>query len=306
MAILKLTVKNPQGTFSENWVLIKGIEDIKKVEKLGCPEKVNKRYELKDPSLKSDKIPEVIAEIIETDCDGDWYGEYASLQGLYEYKYDKSPVKYETQEFEPELLGEINLENATNINDMRVSVYKTNWKREGEKNIDLSSAVQFSDLERMFTPEFALPVRPCYLTSEQTYKIIRKHVNDNINSAVAVVTSDYDFCFTVKKKITIKPITWKTEIKKSNGRSYAKPRFRSRTHTHKQIEIFEMTHKGKNYGDYTVIEGFKGENFNDLVENIKLCLKELMEYINLPVKECEHCGGTGSIINKNFDKNVRK
>jgi hypothetical protein len=61
-------------------------------------------------------------------------------------------------------------------------------------------------LERMLTPEFALHERPCSITSKQTYDIVRYYVKENIDPKQAEVTSDYDFCFTVKKKVAIKPL----------------------------------------------------------------------------------------------------
>jgi hypothetical protein len=80
------------------------------------------------------------------------------------------------------------------------------------------------------------------------------------------------------------------------GKSYARPKIHERTVEYKLVEIFEMTHDERGYQGYTPISGFKGDSLVDLVENVKLFLDELMFHINSPVKECEHCGGTGHIL----------
>ena len=33
---------------------------------------------------------------------------------------------------------------------------------------------------------------------------------------------------------------------------------------------------------------------------------DLINYINMPVAECQHCGGTGHVITKSFDMNKRE
>ena len=177
------------------------------------------------------------------------------------------------------------------------------YSHKGTKEIDLSSVVRYDELEEMLTPEFLLCIRPCCLTSKQSYVIIRQYVKDNINSKMAVITSDYNFCFTVKKKINIKPLTQTWEEKKKNGKSYARPRVHSKKIEYTQKEVFEMTNNEDNYKGYTVIPGFKGASLADLAENIKLYLDELIHFINSPVSECEHCNGTGHIIEKFNDRN---
>jgi hypothetical protein len=64
-----------------------------------------------------------------------------------------------------------------------------------------------------------------------------------------------------------------------------------------------MTHSGSNYAGYTIVDGFTGNNHKDLKLQIDTYLKELMEFINEPTRECEHCKGAGFIIDTNFDKN---
>ena len=202
-------------------------------------------------------------------------------------------------------MGEIKSEWAENPADARYSVWNGEYKHEGNRMVSISSVASFSELSEMMTPDLLLHNQPCSISSEQTYKIIRKHVSDNIDPKWAVITSDYDFCFTVKKKIAIKPITRTYEQTKSNGRSYAKPRLSTKTTTHKESEIFEMTHSGRCYKGYTPISGFKGDSLQELINNIDQYLSELMTYINEPLSECQHCNGTGHIFGEPFEKNKR-
>ena len=120
-----------------------------------------------------------------------------------------------------------------------------------------------------------------------------------------MVTSDYDFCFTVKRKITIKPITTRREIKKDNGRSYASPKFKTIIQQFKEIEIFEMTPEDKKYGGYTPIAPWHANNLREMKEQIETYLANLMEEINKPVAECECCNGTGHVVGPNIDTNAR-
>ena len=66
----------------------------------------------------------------------------------------------------------------------------------------------------------------------------------------------------------------------------------------REIEIFEMTDDQHKYKGYTVIEGFKGNNIEELKENIDNYLKDLMAKINEPVVDCPHCKGKGIVLNK--------
>lgn len=293
----------PQSTFDPAWYFILS-ESLDKVEELVKGKAINKRYVLKDPELQSDKIPlrlslEEIEEYYD-DEDYQYYWSnpvYSSLMGLYQAEYDHTKDEWKEVEVEIEKLGDI--EKVGPISDLKVTIpIDSRWVNKGTKEVDLSSIVRWDELHAMLTPEFLRYTNPCSLTSIQTYEIVRQYVKENINPKYAVVTSDYDFCFTVKKKIAIKPFVRKWEEKKSNGKSYARPKIKSKTIKYKEEEIFEMTSKEKKYGGYTLIEGFKGESLEDLIENLKLYLEELMEYINAPLKECECCHGTGHTLEK--------
>ena len=137
---------------------------------------------------------------------------------------------------------------------------------------------------------------PSRLTSRNSYRIIRQHVKENINGKYAEITSDFNFCFTVKKNLSLPiPIANKREILTARGRSYRKKRYRENLIKERQIEVFEMTWSPENYSGYTAIEGFFGKDHQDLKQNIDNYLEGLIARINEPLKDCPHCEGLGVI-----------
>lgn len=224
--------------------------------------------------------------------------EFSQVQGMYQEKYEMTEETWKPRSFELELLGTLEVSNWQKPEAMIVKQSETSSHRDGIVAVDLSTIVCYSDIERMLTPEFLLHNRPCTLTSDQVYKIVRAYVKENINHRAAEITSDYDFCFTVKRKVAHKPILHRQEITKANGRSYANPRFKTHTTTHKYVEIFEMTPASQRYGTYTVIQGWKADSLQDMQEQIKYYLDALMKEINAEYVECECCKGVGAVVNK--------
>lgn len=299
--------KELSGTHSKSWFFLEGESELKTIQMIKTLPRKLTGFILCNDSLKSDTIPlelskeQVQAEWDDDNCNYWWNNEniFFPLRPLYKEVYSQ-PVKYlEDVEFKTECLGELNIEPAEYSVDNRYFVpINPDYSHKGTKEIDLSSVTRYDELEEMLTPEFLLCTRPCHLTSKQSYVIIRQYVKDNIDSKMAEITSDYNFCFTVKKKIKIKPYAQTWEEKKKNGRSYARPRVNSKKVEYVKKEIFEMTNEEDNYKNYTPISGFKGSSLADLAENIKLYLDELMHFINEPLSECEHCNGTGHNIDK--------
>jgi hypothetical protein len=304
------------STFKNDWYFLPDTESITKVTKLK-----NQGYETTHWALKDESayikgvVPKSIT--LEESCeyfdDGEVYdwcigsdSKYYLYRNLYEQVRKSLPPVEETVEYSVEDQGFIQQELVNNdYSCMKVSVLKDPcWAYQGQKELDLSKVVHYYELEELLTPDLLLHNRPCYITADQTYEIVRNHIKNNINPKYARITSDYNFCFTVKKNIQIKPFIRKTEITKSNGKSYAKPKFNTNKIEYKQVELFEMC-PSKPYRDYTCIKGFKGASLSDLVENMKLYLEELMEVINAPVAECQHCNGTGHTFDKVTNINER-
>ena len=152
--------------------------------------------------------------------------------------------------------------------------------------------------------------RPCTLTSQQVYKIVRAHIQNNIDGKVARITSNYDFCFEVQRVVQHKPVEIKREKLTASLKSYRPPRFTTSVSTNKLVKLFSMTWAGagkgtKGYGDYPIIDGWKADSLQELYDNMQQYLSDLMQEINKPVVECLHCNGTGQVT-KTVETNARK
>lgn len=306
-----------KATFLDSWKFLEGVEALNSVQVKKPTAYINVRWELIDKDDNELNLPEVLtpSEVCEWWNDNDDVydhvigqdSKYYKFRTFYSRKRDIAPDEWEDVDFEVELLGNLSCAEVDNFTDMKIVVGKTSHNhRKPNSDIvqDLSKIATYSEIEKILVPDIAIHNRPCSIDADTTYKIIRNHVNDNIEGKYARVTSNYDFCFTVKKRIRVEPYTYKTEVKKGNGRSYARPRFNTHKVEFREVEIFEMC-PSKPYQKYTPIIGFKGENLADLAENIKLYLDELMEVINAPVHECPHCDGRGSVVLKVEDINKR-
>lgn len=149
-------------------------------------------------------------------------------------------------------------------------------------------------LDRILFPSLILPQRPCRLSSQQTYNIVRQYVKNHIDPKVAVITSDYDFCFTVRKRIPLAvPHKYTVDVNKAYKRQ--KPKYVDKVRDERQETIFEMTYAPKNYDNYTPIKGFQASTQAELKGMIDDYCQRLITHINTPLEECETCGGRGII-----------
>ncbi len=108
-----------------------------------------------------------------------------------------------------------------------------------------------------------LPMKPSALSSEDSYKIIRAYIKEKIDGRYAEITSDYDFCFTVKKKIKLT-----TPYTETFSPIFGKGKSRKELISNRSVQIFEMTDDVKKYNGYTPIKGFVGKDHADLKKNI--------------------------------------
>ena len=283
----------PGKTFSKDWYLT---DEPKRISKKVYGENVNYRYELMDESF-SDKLPatikrEDVAEYNDDTYEWEWYNDMFKYKSLYELKYDKQDDTEEDIPFSLEILFEV--DNITEPDKMSYNIQKTRYKSDGLTQITEES-ISHPLIDRVIYPEILLTKRPCKLSSQQTYEIIRQYVKENIDLKVATITSDYDFCFTVKKRIKLAKVKKFTVDVNNNifQKRKRKPKYVERQETERLEEVFEMTHKKEGYQHYTVIEGFFAENQHELKKKIDRYLKELIEHINHPIKECDKCEGGG-------------
>lgn len=282
------------------WFFLRGATSIDKFEEKQPKASITKGYKLRDPDFESDKIPAYLTheQVAERYSGGEIYWEnYDNIRSLYVEDIQEQPEAIIPSPFKLDCLGDIRVEGLlSEPRNMTYKVYRDGtWTHKGDIELDLRYIATWDEIDKLLVPDFALKDRPCKLTSKQTYDIIRHYVNTHINPAHAVVSSDYDFCFNVRKKIAIQPYVRRTEITKSNGKSYARPRFNTQKVEHITKDVFDMTHSEAKYKGYPVIKGFEGTTLEDLAENIKLFLDELMEVINQPVEQCPSCKGVGHI-----------
>lgn len=281
----------PTKTFSTWWFQIKKPEnDSLKVEIKKHGEAINQRYEIKDKEFISERLPEIISyEDKEKYYDEDYDG-YKILDNFYTYKYDIGPDKIEEIDVEINIL--IELENYNFPTEFEFEATKK-WNYADEvykiKREDISHQL----LDRIIFPEIMLSNRPCSLSSKQMYDITRQYIINNIDNKVAKITSNYDFCFEVKKIVPLlEPETFSytnifAETKKARNKiHYATKEF-------KEIKIYQMTHKQENYKGYTAIEPIFANSEDELKEKVDKWLKGLIDMINKPLELCPHCNGTG-------------
>ena len=277
----------PNPTFAPNWLRIEKYP--LKITRLVRGETINRRYELKDMSLCSEKYPATIPYENEDDSEDNERDE-AVLQILYEYKADKKEDYFE--EVIPDIsvvleLSEWMEPEPFSFDAIRRYNYSTAIYQVTNKDVERQL------LDKIVYPELCLHQRPCSFTSQQVYDITRQYIIDHIDNRYAKITSNYDFCFTVKKvvpKIAPQTITYQNLFAKSKKE-------RSKIHTsivkYDEYEIFEMTHEQEPYKGYTPIPRMIANTEGELSAKMSEWLESVMSIINKPLEQCPHCNGTG-------------
>lgn len=276
--------KLPTGTYCPNWFYIEQYPTTIQREVRGAY--VNQRYELIDITLESDKMPSVIAYE-----DVDQYNG-AMIDSLYKYAYDQEPNYMEDVACDIQVVCEIDdysfppkfeysAITKCNLSDRKYTITNAN--------------VQHQLLDKMIFPAVLLHERPCKFTSKQMYDITRQYILEHIDNSVAKVTSNYNFCFEVKKLVPLiepKTITYQNIFASTK-------RERNKIHTsikkYEEKSIFEMTNEQEKYKGYSVIPEMRANSEAELKEKVDTWLEGLMEIINKPLCQCPHCQGSGYI-----------
>jgi len=285
----------PEPTFHPLWVFTK--QQPETISVLRKHPNINLRYELIDKSMASEKIPlEFLREEVSQYIDYEWIwnDEYAHLKSLYKLASDPVEPTEEQLDFTLTILAEADtLKKPVSLGNIQ----KTKWSHDGLRVLSTSEA-STQLIDKIIFPEILHPSLPCELSSNQLYKLVRQHVKDNINPKVAKITSDYDFCFTVKKIIPLAET--KSFTVDVNNHLFSKrkkrPKYETKYVTTKEVEIFEMTSDTDKYIHYPVINGLRGNDHEDLKHKLDKYLNDLMDFINHPVTECQHCKGLGVIF----------
>jgi len=274
--------KKPEKTFYLNWMKIKQYPEKVQIRVNG--DRINVRYELKNKDLASEKLPEIILynDKDKYDCD--------VIDSLYEYKYENAPNYFEDVPVQFNIVCEVDNFKEPVKFDYK-TIIRNNWSDSvyHVTNVDIKHQL----FDKMIFPEVVLHNRPCSLSSKQIYDITRQYIKEHIDTKWAKITSDYDFCFTVKKVIPlIEPENYSYQNifartkKERNKIHYAIKSF-------KEIEVFQMTHDQRNYNGYTAIDGITANSEIELKERLDEWLTTLTELINKPLEMCSHCNGTG-------------
>ena len=291
-----------ESTNSRDWKFVRGIDEIKTVTHLSPPSRTLIGYVLTDESFANDNIPlRLSGEDVGrywNDDDGHYeWKNYLNIYSLYKEEYSYSEPIIVNVEFNAKKLGDIN-GVLSNPSDYSVSYSTEKFIHSNSELVEksLASLVHYNDIDKMMTPEFMLHEKPCSIPSNAFYRIIRSFIIENINPRVSTISSNYEFCFSVSKNVSVRPYTVTSEEKKSNGRSYAIPRINTKKIESKSVKIFDMTDDVNRYRDYPILPAISGSSLSDLVDNVKHYLDVLINEINTPVQQCDHCNGTGHII----------
>ena len=276
--------KKVEETYHPRWYYIEQYPASIQKEMVG--KVVNERYELKDESLASDKMPRIIPRE-----DEDEYNEDV-IESLYSYEYDREPNYLADIPCDIQVVCDIDNYNfPPKIN--YDAIHKESFS---DRKYTITNAdVQHQMLDKIIFPEVLLHEKPCKFTSKQMYDITRQYILEHIDNSVANITSNYDFCFTVVKLI---PLIEPETIHYQNIFASTK-RERNKIHTSikkfEEKEIFEMTHDKEKHGSYSVIPEMCANSEAELKEKVDTWLKGLIEIINEPLCQCPRCNGTGYI-----------
>ncbi len=276
--------KSPSASYHPDWYYLEEYPTTIQQTRTGGI--IDRRYEIIDESLISEKLPAVIPYEEESG--------YADniIKNLYTYKYTVEPDYLEEVEYNIQIVCEIADYDFPPIMEYEAITRNSFSDRQYTiKNID----VQHQLLDKMLFPPMLLHERPCKFTSKQMYDITRQYILTHIDNSVAEITSNYDFCFEVKKLI---PLIEPETITYQNIFARTK-RERNKIHTtvkkYEKKTIFQMTHNQENYRGYTAIPELCANNETELKEKVDTWLEGLIEVINKPLCQCPHCQGTGFI-----------
>jgi len=268
--------KKPQPTFHKLWFALDGMPE---TCQLVIPESRDYHgWRLREGYVPTDILP------MESDSPDD------NVSALYYRVYDVVPEQYVNEQLSISVIAEV--DSVDDLRGYSFSITKNNdyGERNIKKTITDNTAIH-QVIDRVLFPDILLATRPCKLTSEESYAIIRHHIRENIDGHHARM-NDYDFCLTVTKNIRLdSPEPYTTEVIVGK-----KSRKQTQYRTHRDIEVCRMApirNRDGLYKGYPACPIFQGDNYRDLEQKIESYLHDLMVDINEPLEDCPHCHGFG-------------
>ena len=260
--------KRPEESYLKSWYKIKSYPE--KVQEKEPDKRIDEIWILRNPDMQSKALP------LRRDYETLDYED--SVSDLYKLSYKTVPGELVDIPHRIEVVLEVENFKLPPLID-----YTYNEDRRGVYKIT-NANIEHQWLDKLIIPEVVLHEYPCKLSSSDMYRIVRYYIKNNIDMRYARITSDYDFCFTVKKKAEL---IGPGKIKHSTT-SDSIFEISDDIETFREFDVFEMTHDKENYRGYTPIRGISARNQHELKEKIENYLKELMEHINAPTVEYEN------------------
>jgi hypothetical protein len=291
--------KKSEPSFSSGWVIVRDEIEIKKIQKITPSQSTNFRFELIDELFeRADEVPFSIKreenKFLFFDDENDYTyvfrEEYKHLSSLYRIVYDTTEQGVEDIEFEAELLACVNSNfSKTEFNIEYFEDYKF-------KNFN-SGFIKTAIVPSTIFPAVMKEELPCSIDGNVMYTILRAYIKRYIDVRYAHISSDYDFCFGVDKKIQL----FDVEQYVVDIGSKKKPKYETRYRTDRKTICFEMTPPSCKYEKYTVMEGVEGCNYEDLKKNILEKCEKIIKIINEPLCDCPVCKGRGVVPENVFN-----
>ena len=271
-----------------------------KVSRQGYAKTINHRYELKETVTFDLPKSYNRDEFAYNDSEDGWIArpEFEDVFSLYKEVHDVEPAQLEEVKFSLEVIAKYNCD-LIEPNDTSSFNYSCLVNGSFNRIItkDNTTKVTHNNVEYLLvneltTPDLYIDNTPCCLSVKASYDIIRFYIKQNIDNTWATL-ADYDFCLTVEKNINLQETETYHVLENMFGKSKKKPKTVTKYRNKRKITIYEGCPSPRD--GYTVVTPFKGNNLQDLKNNIDTHLLDLITKINKPLVDCPHCKGLGVV-----------
>lgn len=256
--------------------------------------------------LVSDKIPQIVTVITEKNEYGKW-----KIRDEYKHLNLEPEREFETDDEgdypNESLFYEREIKKIEERNDISIEFDKVfDEKVEEPLILDAANSGYKSEIvkispasflvDTLIYPDLLLSTKSCFLSGDQVYKIVRNYIKNNYDPKYAKITSDYEFCFTVKKLLAIEP-----QHKAYNNGTEKRPKMVRYVVKDREVEVFEMTSPSQKYKGYTIMGSLSAKSHKALKNKLDHLLKEIIDEVNKPLDSCLECEGTGVVNPKKVE-----